>query len=55
MKVRLYRPHTHGDQKFNPPPEGMDVDLPEHDVKWLKENTKVLDKPAAEPKSSPAT
>ena len=52
MKVRLYRPHTHGDQRFDPPAGGMDVDLPEHDVKWLKDHTKVLEKPEAEPKAA---
>lgn len=49
MKVRIYKPHTHAGKKFNPPAEGMDVDLPEHAIKWLRDNTKVLDKPKTDP------
>ena len=54
MKVRIYQPHTHAGKRFVPPAEGMDVDLPEHDVKWLEANTKVLVNPAA-PLPPPAT
>lgn len=52
MKVRIYRPHTHGDTRFDPPAGGMEVDLPAHDVDWLKKHTKVLEKPDPEPASA---
>lgn len=55
MKVRIYQPHTHGDTRFDPPSGGMEVDLPEHDVKWLKEHTKVLDKPNEDAKPAAKT
>ena len=55
MKVRIYQPHTHAGKRFDPPAEGMEVDLPDHDVKWLEQNTTVLVKPAAAALSAPAT
>lgn len=32
VKVKLLKPHTHGGVKFD---AGMEIDMPEHDAKWL--------------------
>ena len=48
MKVRIYAPHTHAGKRYVPGPEGIEVDVSDADAKWLKENTKVLQKPQAE-------
>lgn len=47
MKVRIYKPHTHAGTKHVPGPDGLEIDLPEHDAKWLKEHTDVCKKPEA--------
>lgn len=38
MKTRIYKPHTDNGKQYNPPPEGMDVELDETSVAWLKAN-----------------
>lgn len=45
MKVRIYKPHTHAGTRHEPGPDGLEIDIPDHDAKWLKEHTDVCKKP----------
>jgi hypothetical protein len=36
VKVRIYTPHTHAGKKYEPGPDGMDIEVPEHDAKFLE-------------------
>jgi hypothetical protein len=35
MKVRIFKPHTHGTTQYLPGPEGMDIDVPADAAQWL--------------------
>jgi hypothetical protein len=35
MKVRIFKPHTHGHMQYVPGPEGMDIDVPADAARWL--------------------
>lgn len=56
MKVRIYQPHTHAGKRYTPGPEGIDVDMPDHAIAWLRQNNpKVLERPVpAAPAAAPA-
>ena len=47
MKVTLYKPHTHAGKRYEPGPEGEQVDLPPDAVAWLRAHTDVLNNPKA--------
>lgn len=54
MKVRIYKPHTHAGVRYEPGPEGLEIDIPAHDVEFLNKHTDVSkrpgsDKPAPDP------
>jgi hypothetical protein len=54
MKVRLYKPHTHAETRYEPGPEGIELDVEKHDAEFMK-SVGVLDKPSAsEPPASTA-
>jgi hypothetical protein len=44
MKVRIYKAHTHAGVEYTPGPEGIEIDVAEHDAAFLKA-AGVLDKP----------
>ena len=35
MKVRIYKPHTHAGKRYTPGPEGIEIDVAEHDARFL--------------------
>lgn len=56
MKVRIYQPHTHAGKRYTPGPEGIEIDLPEQDIAYLKQHRPdVLAKPKAEPTAAAET
>lgn len=52
MKVRIYKPHTHAGVRYEPGPEGLEIDIPAHDVEYLNKHTDVCKKPASEKPAS---
>ncbi len=44
MKVRIYKPHTHAGQLYQPGPYGIDIDVSETDAAFLQ-SAGVLDGP----------
>lgn len=44
MKVRIYKPHTHAGQLYQPGPDGIDLDVSDADAAFLKAGG-VLDGP----------
>lgn len=48
VKVRIFKPHTHAGVKHVPGPEGKEIEVPEHDAAWLREQG-VLDRPGTKP------
>lgn len=43
--VTIYKPHTHAGKRLRPGPNGIQIQVNEHDAKFLKD-AGVLDKPA---------
>lgn len=36
MKVRIYKPHTHAGKRYTPGPEGIEIEVAEHDAQFLE-------------------
>lgn len=52
MKVRIYKPHTHAGKRYTPGPEGVEIEVGQADVDFLR-NTGVMTPPEAA--ATPAT
>lgn len=48
MKVRIYKPHTHAGKKYNPPPEGVEIEVSQAAAKWLRDQG-LTERPVAKP------
>lgn len=35
MKVRIYKPHTHAGMRYEPGPDGMDIEVDEASAKFI--------------------
>lgn len=36
MKVRIYKPHTHAGRRYNPGPEGIEIEVSKSDAAYLE-------------------
>lgn len=36
MKVRIYKPHIHAGKRYTPGPEGIEIEVAEHDARFLE-------------------
>ena len=37
MKIRIFKPHTHAGKRYEPGPEGVELDVNEHDAKFIRD------------------